>query len=74
MKPEHFCSGNEQSGKSHPSGWCLRFNEAGAFLLRKLGRNGGCEAVNRRFNEAGAFLLRKPRWSPNEVRAWASLQ
>ena len=35
MKPEHFCSGNSPMPPV-PSGRCASFNEAGAFLLRKL--------------------------------------
>ena len=37
------------------------FNEAGAFLLRKLLFRVILHVLLSRFNEAGAFLLRKPR-------------
>ncbi len=38
----------------------IRFNEAGAFLLRKRATRCDRRTTEQRFNEAGAFLLRKP--------------
>ena len=43
----------------------MRFNEAGAFLLRKLQINLHLNHFPPRFNEAGAFLLRKRGRAPD---------
>ncbi len=59
MKPEHFCSGNGIVEIEIDLG-LLRFNEAGAFLLRKLASRELSLITDASFNEAGAFLLRKP--------------
>ena len=62
MKPEHFCSGNtSQASPKKPSH--SRFNEAGAFLLRKRCTRPGWPPAILCFNEAGAFLLRKPPYA-----------
>ena len=58
MKPEHFCSGNYAAGEGKPER-STGFNEAGAFLLRKLRFALHPLHLSACFNEAGAFLLRK---------------
>ena len=59
MRPEHGCSGNGDCQGAIFAG-NIRFNEAGARMLRKWGRNNHLLTLERiRFNEAGARMLRK---------------
>ena len=73
MKPEHFCSGNGKERLIEMRA-NLRFNEAGAFLLRKLGADGDAPQTKTSFNEAGAFLLRKPPVLPTVMASSGALQ
>ena len=60
MRPGLLCPGRRQA-PDRLSGRRWRFNEAGAFMPRKVGNTSGLCLACRSFNEAGAFMPRKER-------------